>query len=299
MNKVISVGGAWFSGSSAVVDWLGDHVGTFYWPGTEFKFLSADIGFQWLCVNQCSSAEEVEMYFRTLSDLDQLVSNSNMKKFGSKDVKAVERLLRSNRFSDQWVSSLGVVKARALEGLRERGVVDSNVVQSAWEVFFSFLLGSSKGVQRVVLNQAPNISRLEILKYLPKLKYLAVLRDPRDQYIDILENRQKRGKPLISASKFIYGQKRRHRVLATASNSSSDHEVIVLKFEEFVLDSGFRYNLAFDLGLLGVNRVGEKFDAEASVKNVGIFRRYPDLKPDLDNISNVLSEDRRNLGLPF
>lgn len=141
-----------------------------------------------------------------------------------------------------------------------------------------------------VINNSLRPYQLDLLDVMPECRYIAVVRDPRDQFVA-----QSLESPIpINLGSFIDQTKERYDIFFDyLKNGRYRGRIVMIKFEDFVEDSEVRSSLKDRLGLgvefsenVNGNGINSFFDAEASRKNIGIYRQWS----SSDDIARIDSE---------
>lgn len=113
-----------------------------------------------------------------------------------------------------------------------------------------------------------------LLRWIPHIRSLAVLRDPRDQYAAW----HTEGRAVPAVHEFIaYVRRVRREYAAAMREPAIAGRVLEVQFERFVTSDAYRARIADALQLAGstVHR-GTCFQPAASAANVGIHKQFPD-----------------------
>lgn len=120
-----------------------------------------------------------------------------------------------------------------------------------------------------VLDNVVHIGNLEIATAYPDVLFFAVVRDPRDQFLDIVRNNPRSpGDPALFIKRYRRSRARLKKNIETGGSS-----IRVVSFERFVRDDEAREEAIGDVVAdLGTLRARPKFDPEVSRQNIGLWR---------------------------
>jgi len=173
----------------------------------------------------------------------------------------------------------------ALTSIMSAAVDDLDEVSTRWRMpLLESASLSQLGTTDVVpiLDNVVHIENLSIAPSLPHVLFFAVVRDPRDQFIDLLNSNPRfHGDP----QRFIKKYRSTRRKLESASTSEA---VRFVRFEDFVRNETTRERVLADVvDVLGPPGDRQRFDPAISSKNVGLWRAVPD-DPAIELISREL-----------
>lgn len=176
-----------------------------------------------------------------------------------------------------------------LHFLKQETELETSVVVDRFQsVFQNFVRSAANpdGMQPVLLDNVVHISNLELAQFFPTIKFIAVIRDPRDQYIDnVRENKNFKRE----VEDFVAKYRQQRDKLKHIANKNDN--VIPIVFEQFVTDVECRRQLVSDLGFEFSDHVGHKyFVQEISARNIGLFNSAPELSAEIKIITSELGE---------
>lgn len=270
---LVLVSGFGWSGCGAVVDWLADHEGVSVPLGGGFEpaLLERSGGIRDLLGTASGSDRDRR---RALAQF-LLGPVVGLYDCAGEGPKLTWRRSLARRFRDEpaAMSALqGACEALAADWERAAGEETEELIQA----FLRRVPGLSDwgGAGLRVLNNILHSQRLELLRLLPKARAVAVIRDPRDQFVARrLEGR--RDSDVDSFCRSLAGKARRFNRAVAAPGMAE--RIRVVGFEDFVSSVRSRQQLADWLGELGqVTAPGgeRRFDPQESAANIAIFHRY-------------------------
>lgn len=277
--KTLLVCGLWYSGSSALIDYL----------KSDSKFIGFNNNFRETAfvrggAGLHSTLEKVKSSAVTQDDLGGLISQLHGMK-GGKHARKVNYDMASRygaKYSFQVYSLAKDIESNNYSELE---------LKSRYRSFFLALFELNKDYAEesvVVLNNDPAAHHLNVATvtdYFPESRVVAVRRDPRDAFVD-----------LINSEKFPYNEndffedwiRKQQKSLRWLEQLDDKPGCQVVEFEKFICDSKFREQLSSQLGC--VNGGNKKFfDPDKSKKNIGIYKLFPD-QHVITEIERALSE---------
>jgi hypothetical protein len=146
---------------------------------------------------------------------------------------------------------------------------------------------ASEPAEFLMLNNTMRPYQLPLLDLLPGGRVVAVLRDPRDQFVA----QQVESPDPISVEQFVVQTKERLQAYYRyIGDGPSRDRVVTVRFEEFVSSAGAREELLRKLGLTAdKDMVGTSFDPAASKRNIGIYKKHGSTS-DIQIIERELAE---------
>lgn len=284
-NKLIVVGGFMHSGSSAVYDFLRGH------PKASTL---ADVDIE--------SPDLVRQY-------SKLIKNQNTKeaiKFFFENILNFfipENFYDISRKSDYFSLFLRCLKGEAKISLYEyakasekfaKNIVTKNIEiqKKAIKEFIFDCTGSNKcrNDSYLLLNQTPWIQNVEDFSCFPKGSiYIAVNRDPRDQYISNAINYYNNYGENLTAEAAIKDLRRMISYFdKTVENLSGDYNFLSISYEDFVTQSKVRDNICRSLGI-DLIFTSNYFDPDLSKKRIQKYKNVKD-KYILEQIAIIEKE---------
>lgn len=281
-HERVMISGYFYSGSSAVLDFLTDHAGCVKWsPAGEMRLIKFPGGLDALAR---SHAEHGELRSKALVDLYLHLSgrrvvtapkgtydrwkmvNRNSRKLHRRSV-ARGYLLRCYEHYLEVVARAGdgPVTPHELEERLRRWMTDALDAAAA-----------DTGADRLIVDQAVTAWRMPIARFLPPSTFIVVHRDPRDQFVEAKEVLARPGRRATSAWRFATTYRRRRKAVRAAVpdlERSHGHRFLTTGFERFILHHEQAAEwLLEELGMRGVPREGESFDPQESRPNIGKHR---------------------------
>ena len=122
-----------------------------------------------------------------------------------------------------------------------------------------------------VLDNVVHVGNLRFAQWLPDVLFFAVVRDPRDQFLD---NVQKNPHYHGDVGRFIKRYRRSRRRLDVAL-STTPHSVRAVHFEHFVRDPTYRAAVVGDVSRELGAITKPQFDPAASQRNIGFWKDSP------------------------
>jgi hypothetical protein len=278
-NERVMISGYFYSGSSAVLDFLRDHEGCVKWsPAGEMRLVKFPGG---LASFARSHAEQGEVSDKALVDLYlhlcgrrvESVPKGTYSRWGmvNKNSRKLHRkptargyLLRCYEHFLDLVARVGAgpITEEELEDRFRRWV------RSALDAAAADL-----GADRLIVDQAVTAWRMPIARFLPPSTFVVVHRDPRDQFVEAREVLARPGRKPTSPARFAATYLRRRRMVRRAIpdlERRHGHRFLSTSFERFVVQHEDSAAWILDeLEMHGVPRVANRFDPEVSRQNVG------------------------------
>ena len=265
--RFLSVSGMGWSGSGAVYDRLRDHRGAVAVAG-ESRLIEGRYGLANLPVGPDHHPIALHLNLRNLYRYN-LLGLAPCKDW--EDYRHVRNARRSS------AGPKGDVIARtglaALHELLAAAPDEQAATVARWSPMLleAATLSQVGSTERVpILDNVVHVANLGTAGTFPDVLFFAVVRDPRDQFLDMLRsNRGYHGDPVRFANRNRKVRRVLDDVVAVGSGS-----VRVVSFERFVLDDDYREAMLADV----IPHLGEprskkrRFDASISRQNIGLWR---------------------------
>jgi len=314
-ERFVSVSGYGWSGSSAVVDLLREFEG-FVDLGLEFRLLKDPYGICDLhsAIAQNKNVLNQHIAVKNFQTFCRVLDRPNSKFFRAgydySSVLGIDFLAETqefiqklssfsyqnnsmvcNYYDSRFRSLLKKLKAKffnKFDLIHHFDLSESEFADCVSNYMLLILRELGRERQCIILDQAidPNQSRL-CQQYFDDLKTIVVDRDPRNIYVDLVNNRSLIGAELAikdDVDRFVaWHQKSRNNSIA------NDSSILVLRFDDLVND----YHLTVDkiISFLGIENtkwsLKRFFDPDKSRKNVHQWKNYPN--------QSIMSEIRQRL----
>ncbi|RUQ91059.1 heparinase II/III family protein [Legionella septentrionalis] len=128
--------------------------------------------------------------------------------------------------------------------------------------------------------------RLEMLNFFSNIRVAAVMRDPRDQFID---NKLHNKNFTRTAEAFSRRYRQVHEYVATYTERFPER-IRIVNFNEFVSSNEYRYSFAQWAGLADKKEAWQYFVASDSQKNTCLFNKNPIFADEVARIQKKLAE---------
>lgn len=287
--KLIIVGGFHYSGSSAIYDYLRGHSSVL--EGLSESFFDRKEK-EFSLVKKLHNLWSKPVYLRKEKDLIEFLFKNALgikTPFNYYDYG----IITSGSVAESFINK-SLVK-EYLSGFKYilQNYTDSSITK---EDFFypvvnilKIIHGKEVYEKSLVLNQAPTAMSIGALSIYPKgTVYCSVKRDPRDQYITLINGGYFERKDYLDVYDFIEKYKKRFNYFNdTTSTMSSDYCFFEVQFEEFVLSESYRSDLCDALTI--PYKESRNFFPEQSSKNIGIHSNFKDQR-SIEIIEQELTE---------
>jgi hypothetical protein len=278
--RLWAVSGMGWSGSGAVYDFLRDMTGVRALRG-ESRLIEGKYGLVGLL--KAIVAGEVDAF---LPDMLAYTFMGAARCRTYNDYRHVRNARRGFAGAHQFEYANAVLTF--LRWVKERSRFDTGeVVQALWPVLQAYVRSASGAApgETVLLDNVVHVSNVRFAQHFRNVKFVAVVRDPRDQYVDNLD-RNRNFK--LTSEAFIERYDRQRRLLSEVAGRSDN--VMVVDFERFVADVEVRRELSAWLGVRFAIRVpvNRHFIPEESAKNIGIHRDRDGAAADIALIERQL-----------
>ncbi|MGH8794938.1 MAG: hypothetical protein ACRDXX_20135 [Stackebrandtia sp.] len=280
-QRRIFLAGHFYSGSSAVFDFLGDHPGVVKWsPAGEIRLLKgpggvADLAKRHAEAGALSESDLVDFYLhivgRCVTGCPEGVYHPREK------VNRHSRLLFGQPAARGYLHAcLGCFTQ--LVALSRNAPSTERVEEHFrdWTTRALDAAAADSGADYLLVDQAIPAWRLRLARFTPPSKFIVVHRDPRDNFAEARAIHMQPGRKLLDAEQYAKRYRRRREAVEAARPELVDrhgHDVMTIGFEEFLLRHSeaadrVRRFVGFDPG----DRRRGRFDLEASRRNVGKYR---------------------------
>jgi hypothetical protein len=289
-RPVILVSGFGWSGSGAVVDYLREV------DGVHLAFARPELS----CFEAnppTTSARQVLDAHRDGEDwraalVDFVLTSVVGVSFPVEDVRSHGRLReksllghlgRGIESADRVLTATTALLAAIRQQAAPSGRVPGPEVVAAFRTFFSYTLAlalqGEQEQQRLLLDNAMHAYNFDLLAVMPDVDAIAVLRDPRDQFVSRAMEKDPARRDLWSIENFVRSRSRLMEKFELACADLPSHSrLLPVSFESFVSDEAARLEV---LAHVGVSRPAETrprhFIPESSARNVGIHRSFREL----------------------
>lgn len=284
-NVVLTSGFGW-SGSSAVGDFLRDHehvkevFGRYEMPWFTGLRKSHVVGARNLC--RAQPRERLAALSRFV--LTSLLGCAGVLEgvAGSQRSVACQGLLLD--FDGRKELAVAMETARRLVEIIARSQ-PSRTPELVGELFATLIRLARRAPGYCLFDNSIKAHKLDDLQFLPGARIIVVSRDPRDEFVArSLES----GRRKLQVEDYVRRFIRVHRSMARKKKHVSEHQLLEVRFEDFVLDESCRKNM-LDWLSLDANMQPRRFRAEVSAANVGIHKRWENRK-DIEFVSRRLRE---------
>lgn len=281
-SNICIVGGFFYSGSSAVYDYLKslDNVVTMSKSDVEFRILSSF----YEILNNTNTLSSINFFFKELFS-SYLPTNTYEANSLSEDFSIMERAILSK---DEII-----LKNYSSSVLEFSGSINSSDIQQKRKAFTRFIANCAN-IQnssnfKLLLNQCPIAVDLKPLScFEDGVNYIAVTRDPRDQYIDQLNSKTIH---YNDVHEFISSFLRNWENYIIEKSKMPHFNFLEVGFEDFVLNKSTRELIAEKIGLSTIGN-NSGFQQDESILNIGKFLKVKDkkLQSDFEIIKSRLYE---------
>lgn len=288
-KKIVNVCGFWYSGSSAVFEYLLGH---------EEALSITDAGFELKLVNQTydlllnfSNNALLCYYIKYLLNfyIPRTITQNYIKSPGFSLVNLIKNnkgLISSEEYSE---NVLQYVQKMLAHGSEKRK-----------SVFADFLYRCAAGPRfpekkALVLNQAPNAMEIKNIEAFPSgACCVAVHRDPRDQYLSVKNENENVFRLTDNFTAFDFIKKflvDRKNFNIKKDELSEKYCFYSVSYEDFVTNPAVRDNLCIELGLTPGLK-SQFFNPDVSKKRIGKYKNITDpyLKEQISIIEKELPE---------
>lgn len=278
-NERVMISGYFYSGSSAVLDFLRDHEGCVKWsPAGEMRLVKFPGGLASLARSHAEQGKVsdkalVDLYLHLCGRRVDTVPKGTYSRWGmvNKNSRKLHRKPAARGYLLRCYEHFLELAARVGDGpITEEDLEDRfrRWVRSALDAAAADL-----GADRLIVDQAVTAWRMPIARFLPPSTFVVIHRDPRDQFVEAKEVLARPGRKPTSPARFAATYLRRRQTVRRAIpdlERHHGHRFLSTSFERFVVHHEETATWILDeLEMHDVPRIANRFDPAASRQNVG------------------------------
>ena len=298
-GKLILISGYFYSGSSAVLDFIRGLSGVRKWPPSgEMRLVKFPGGLDDL--SKRFARHDGLRQQDPLAFYQHLVGAkyTGNEKPGKTKWKTVNRNsirnIRNPDYADYLRACLHGF--RELEQFGQGGGADFDAFEAFLATIVRDCLAAAQhqlGAEILAIDQVVTAWRMPIARYLPPAAFVVVHRDPRDQFLDANTALAKTGRRVFSAEEFATLYRNRRRIAdenIPLLEERYGHSFFRTSFEDFVIDHDrVGAEILQALNLEGHARLAANFDPSYSIRNIGKHRGAL-AEADLRTLETLLPE---------
>ena len=274
--------GYFYSGSSAVVDFLHDHDGVVKWPPRgEMRLIKspnglADLAQRHADTGRLTAADLTGFYLHLVGQTLTLTPPGTH--------HPIEKVNANSRRLLAEPVAAGYLRHCLSGFLRLVEINGPQLSTAALETFCRQLVAGAldaaardTGASVLVVDQAVTAWRLPLARFVPPSSFVVVHRDPRDNFAEARTVLRQPGRTEPTATGYVgsYRKKRAKAMAALPLLIERGHRTLTLGFEDFVIDHATSAErIRRFTGLDGHTHRPRRFRPERSRANIGKFRQH-------------------------
>jgi hypothetical protein len=281
-HERVMISGYFYSGSSAILDFLTDHRGCVKWsPAGEMRLVKFPGGLDALASSHATGGELtatalVDLYLHLCGRRVETVPKGTYSRWGmvNRNSRKLHRKPTARGYLLRCYQHYLDLIARSREG--PIGAEELEDRLRTWVEAALDAAAADTGADRLIVDQAVTAWKMPIARFLPPSTFIVVHRDPRDQFTEAKEVLARPGRKATTPTRFAASYLRRRRTVRQAIPSlerDHGHRFLSTSFERFVVHHQRTADWIIDeLQMRDVPRVANDFDPEVSRQNVGKHR---------------------------
>lgn len=278
-HERVMISGYFYSGSSAVLDFLTDHQGCVKWsPAGEMRLIKFPGGLDALAKShaergQLTANALVDLYLHLCGRRVETEPKGTYTRWGmvNRNSRKLHRKPTARGYLLRCYEHYLDLIARTREGPIDPAELEGRL--RSWVEAALDAAAADTGADRLIVDQAVTAWKMPIARFLPPSMFIVVHRDPRDQFTEAKEVLSRPGRKATTPARFAASYLRRRRTVQRAIPTlerDHGHRFLSTSFERFVVHHQRTADWILDeLQMHDVPRVAEGFDPQVSRQNVG------------------------------